>query len=213
MTNYQLQFNTQPSIQSQTQSQTIIAPQTELILYPEFLSTSESAEVQTQLHNEIHWRQDSIKVYGKVHKIPRLQTFQGEPGIRYQYSNLILETEPWHPLVLSLKKRIEQHCQHLFNSVLINRYRSGQDKMGWHSDDEPELGTNPVIASLSLGSDRRFLLKHRWDKQLAKIELNLGQGALLLMTEQTQHFWQHTVPSSKRVQEERINLTFRYVFP
>ncbi|SIS79868.1 alpha-ketoglutarate-dependent dioxygenase AlkB family protein [Neptunomonas antarctica] len=213
MTDNQFQLSTQPGIQSKTQSQTITAPQTELILYPEFLCASESLAIQSQLSAEIHWRQDSIQVYGKTHQIPRLQSFQGEPGIRYQYSNLVLETKLWHPLVLSLKTRIEQHCQHLFNSVLINRYRNGQDKMGWHSDDEPELGTNPVIASLSFGTERRFILRHRWDKQRPKIELNLGQGTLLLMAGQTQHYWQHTVPSSRRVQEERINLTFRYVYP
>lgn len=191
---------------------TIDAPQAKLELYQKFLPCNESAQIQQCLNHEIAWRQDTIRIYGKSYPIPRLQAFQGEPDIHYQYSNLTLTTTTWHPTILSIKNRIEQLCQHSFNCVLINRYRDGKDKMGWHSDNEPELGKNPVIASLSLGAERRFILKHRYNTQLGKIEFCLGAGALLIMSGETQHFWQHTVPSSNRIHDERINLTFRNVF-
>ncbi len=176
-----------------------------------FIAPKEGADLLDTLIQTLNWRQDIVSVFGKEHPIPRLQCFQGEPSLHYRYSNLLLTTEPWHPLIFQLKQRIEAVSGAMFNAVLINYYRDGADRMGWHSDDEPELGKNPCIASLSLGCKRRFLLKHRMNKQL-KLTYELGDGSLFIMAGQTQHFWQHSVPASKRIHTPRINLTFRYIY-
>lgn len=133
----------------------------------------------------------------------------GDPHCSYKYSGVLFEPEPWHPLVKQLTDRVNQLCQTGFNSVLLNWYADGQQHMGWHSDDEPELGDNPQIASLSLGQQRFFDLKH---KSLGtQIKLELGHGALLLMAGQCQAFWQHRVPKMASATEGRINLTFREI--
>ena len=111
----------------------------------------------------------------------------------------------------SIKNKIEKVSGSKFNSVLLNYYRDGKDSMGWHSDDEPELGKNPVIASLSFGQKRVFHLRHRFDKEIPKVKLNLDHGSLLIMAGETQHFWQHQIPKTARKIEGRINLTFRWI--
>jgi len=132
----------------------------------------------------------------------------GDDGADYRYSGLQLRPAPWHPAVRELKGKVEAVCGKRFNSVLLNLYRDGQDAMGWHSDDEPELGTAPWIASYSLGSGRRFCLRSR-DGQKRRHELTLEHDQLLLMSPQVQHGWQHSLPRSRRVHDWRINLTFR----
>ncbi|WP_432470645.1 alpha-ketoglutarate-dependent dioxygenase AlkB family protein [Amphritea sp. HPY] len=181
----------------------------ELILIPDFLPEQESDSLYQQLQQEIHWRQDDIFLFGRQVKIPRMQAFQGEPGIQYRYSGLSMKTEPWHPRVLAIKQRLENLSGSHFNSVLLNYYRNGRDSMGWHSDDEPELGSNPVIASLSLGDTRRFLLRHRYDKSIPQQELLLNNGSVLIMAGKLQHNWQHSVPKTAKAMQGRINLTFR----
>jgi len=185
--------------------------QADLLLFPDFLTAHKADHYLEALIHTIAWQQDIIRVYGKQHPIPRLQHFQGDPGIRYQYSDLILNSQPWHPHVLELRNQVQTLTGSLFNSVLLNQYRTGDDKMGWHSDDEPELGMNPVIASLTLGSQRKFMLKHKYDREQAKVELFLPHGSLLIMQGTTQHFWQHAVPATRRIFTTRINLTFRSV--
>ncbi|MCH8083059.1 MAG: alpha-ketoglutarate-dependent dioxygenase AlkB, partial [Myxococcales bacterium] len=119
---------------------------------------------------------------------------------------------PWLPVILELKTRVEAACNAPFNSVLLNLYRDGADSMGWHSDDEPELGERPVIASLSLGATRRFRLRHRRRKELEAVAIELENGSLLIMEGDTQRFWKHQVSKSKRVAEPRVNLTFRNIW-
>lgn len=177
----------------------------------DFLDAQSAYTLYKLLQEECSWQQDRIQLFGKQHKIPRLQTFQGEPGLEYRYSNLTLQTKPWHPEVAAIKREIEQCCSSRFNAVLMNLYRDGQDSMGWHSDDEPELGQNPVIASLSLGGERRFLLRHRTDKTIAKHEAILTSGSLLIMAGSTQHYWQHSIPRTAKAVSSRINLTFRQI--
>lgn len=181
----------------------------ELSLLPDFLSVEESNSLYQQLQQEINWRQDEIFLFGRKVKIPRMQAFQGEPGIQYRYSGLSMKTEPWHPRALAIKQRLESLSGSHFNSVLLNYYRNGRDSMGWHSDDEPELGSNPVIASLSLGDTRRFLLRHRFDKTIPQQALLLNNGSVLIMAGKLQHNWQHSVPKTARTVQGRINLTFR----
>jgi len=187
-------------------------PQGELLLTPDFIPADKASQLFQTLQTALNWHQAEIRMFGRMVSIPRLQCFQGEPGIRYRYSGLTLQTEPWHPLIQQLKLRVESIANQSFNSVLINYYRDGKDSMGWHSDDEPELGKNPVIASISLGQPRRFLLRHRSDKTIPQQELLLNSGSLLIMAGQLQHNWHHSVPKTSRPLEGRINLTFRHTF-
>jgi alkylated DNA repair dioxygenase AlkB len=193
------------------QPEHITGPDAELVLYRQFIAPADSARLLRVLSEEIHWRQDCIRLFGREHAIPRLQQFQGEAGLHYRYSGLLLEAEPWHPLVEQLRQQIARVEPRAFNCVLLNLYRSGSDSMGWHSDDEPELGPNPVIASLSLGHPRRFLLRHRQAPEQPKIELTLDDGSLLLMRGSTQHHWQHALPLTRRACAPRLNLTFRRI--
>ncbi len=183
----------------------------ELLYLPAFLPSSDASQLLQQLSNEVSWRQEQITLYGKTHNIPRLQAFQGEPGLHYRYSRLNLTSTTWHPAITSLLPRLEQQCASQFNCALLNLYRDGNDAMGWHSDDEPELGQNPVIASLSLGQSRRFLLRHKQHPQQKKIELTLHHGDLLVMSGNTQHNWQHSCPRTRKALNPRINLTFRQI--
>ena len=175
-----------------------------------FLQATEADQLLKALSEEIHWQQDRIQLFGKEHPIPRLQCFQGDPGITYRYSNLCLDAAAWHPAIQHLREQLEMRGYGSFNAVLMNLYRDGLDSMGWHSDDEPELGENPVIASISLGEARRFLLRRK-DNHTAKQELVLEHGSLLLMSGELQHFWQHSVPRTQKPRQPRINLTFRQV--
>lgn len=191
-------------------SKTIDVQDGELVYDANFLSGMEADCLLHTLTEQVHWRQDRIRLFGKEHLIPRLQSFQGDPGISYLYSNLRLDAEPWHPALNQLKSRLVKPCGTTFNAVLLNLYRNGQDSMGWHSDDEPELGQNPIIASISLGEERRFLLRRKDDHSI-KHEIVLAHGSLLVMRGTLQHFWQHSVPRTQKPREPRINLTFRHV--
>jgi len=184
----------------------------ELYFDKSFLNSEHSQNVYQQLLTEVDWRQDSIQMFGRRIAIPRLQAFQGEPGIQYRYSGLTLSTTTWHPVLLKIKQQLEQLSDHRFNSVLLNYYRTGKDSMGWHSDDEPELGQNPTIASLSLGNDRRFLLRHRFNKSIPQQELLLNSGSVLIMAGSLQHNWQHSLPKTAKAMQGRISLTFRHTY-
>ncbi|GGO83024.1 alkylated DNA repair protein [Marinobacterium nitratireducens] len=186
-------------------------PDAELLLYHDFIAADEQQLLLAQLSDEVDWRQDRIRLFGRECLIPRLQQFQGEPELSYRYSGLLLTASPWHPRVADLRRRLAQLEPTPFNCVLLNLYRDGDDSMGWHSDDEPELGTDPVIASLSLGAARDFVLRHRQDPTQAKLTLRLEPGSLLLMRGPTQHHWQHALPRRRRVSAPRINLTFRRI--
>ncbi len=179
---------------------------------PAFIPEREADPLLMQLQQEVSWRQEQIRLFGRLCQVPRLQAFQGDPGLRYRYSHLSLRTAPWHPALDRLRRRLEQITGQRFNCVLLNLYRDGQDSMGWHSDDEAELGPDPVIASLSLGVTRRFLLRRR-DDHRQKQELPLAHGSLLLMSGALQRHWQHSVPRSRPIQSARINLTFRNIVP
>lgn len=182
----------------------------QLLVWPDFLDPSSADLFMQQLSDEIAWRQDQIKLFGKTHLIPRLQAFQSEPGIQYRYSGLSLNGDNWHPALNELRNQMYDLCGHHFNACLLNLYRDGKDSMGWHADDEPELGLNPVIASISLGQTRRFLLRRK-DDHAQKHELKLTHGSLLIMAGSLQHHWQHSIPRSAPVQDARINLTFRQI--
>jgi len=176
-----------------------------------FLAIDEANQLMQSLQQEIPWRQDSIRIAGKETPIPRLQAWFGDEGMSYTYSGLTLEPTPWSDTLNAIKHRIEDYSDCHFNSLLANLYRDENDSVGWHADDEPELGENPTIASLSLGEPRDFVLKHRKHPE-QKIRLSLQNGDLLVMKGALQHHWLHQVPKSKTACGPRINLTFRRIF-
>jgi alkylated DNA repair dioxygenase AlkB len=188
-------------------------PGAELLLDAEFLSASEASVLLAQLSQEVAWEQRAIRIFGQQIPQPRLTTWYGDPDAQYTYSGLTWEPRPWTPLLLALRQRVEAAAGSTFNSVLLNLYRNGQDSMGWHADDEPELGPAPTIASLSLGATRRFRLRPRAGLAHLPLGLDLTSGSLLLMRGPTQQHWQHALPKTARVLGPRLNLTFRLVTP
>lgn len=182
----------------------------ELSLDEGFLTPEQADSVLSILLDELPWRHDEITVFAKTHLMPRLHCYQTQTEQSLTYSNLTLPPQPYHPKVLQLKKYLEALTGLEFNAVLINLYRDGLDKMGWHADDEPEYGVEPNIASISLGAKRAFKLKHN-NKAAGDITLELGHGSLLLMAGSLQQHWQHSLPQRKNITQVRINLTFRYL--
>jgi alkylated DNA repair dioxygenase AlkB len=189
--------------------QHFVLPQAELLFWPRWLLPGQADRCYQQLAEQLNWQQPAIKIFGKAVLIPRQQVWMGDPHCSYKYSGVVFEPEPWHPLVRQITERVNEVCQSRFNCVLLNWYADGQQHMGWHSDDEPELGNSPQIASLSLGQQRFFDLKH---KNLGtQLKLALGHGSLLLMAGQCQQYWQHRVPKMAAATAGRINLTFREI--
>jgi alkylated DNA repair dioxygenase AlkB len=182
----------------------------EVSLSRDAFAAPEARELFRKLREEIAWRQEEVLIFGHRHPVPRLVAWHGDPGARYTYSGTRHEPLPWTATL----ERIRGHVQALigceFNAVLLNLYRDGRDGMGWHADDEAELGPNPVIASVSLGAARRFCLRHRRQRAL-RVDLSLPHGSLLLMAGATQQHWVHSVPKTAAPVGERINLTFRRV--
>lgn len=181
------------------------------MLYPTFLARSEADAVFRSLHDRAEWKQEKIRMYGKEIDIPRLTAWYGDPGMTYTYSGIRGDSTPWLPELLEIKNRIEHLAHATFNSVLLNLYRKGADGVAWHSDDEPELGKEPVIASVSLGQERVFHMKHKKDSRLKKQIILLPHGSLLLMRGPTQQNWVHQIPKSKKPLGPRINLTYRLI--
>ncbi|MGU7778816.1 alpha-ketoglutarate-dependent dioxygenase AlkB family protein [Burkholderia sp. PU8-34] len=178
--------------------------------FPDWLPPGQADRVLAALTGEVAWRQDAIRTPRGRIPLPRLTAWQGDPDAVYVYSGIRNEPAPWTPAVLELKRAAEAACGVRFNSVLLNRYRNGQDGMGWHADNEAALGDTPVIASVSLGAMRVFDLRHRATGVTHAYRLT--HGSLLVMRGRTQAEWQHRVPKAPAVQGERINLTFRYVY-
>lgn len=176
-----------------------------------FYSKSLSKEYRNILLAEILWRQETITISGRKHLQPRLTAWYGDPGCRYSYSGIALDPNAWTPTLRQIKQDIEAATGHCFNSVLLNLYRDERDSMGWHSDAEAELGSSPVIASLSLGETRTFKLKHKIKKEQKQISLELTDGSLLVMAGSTQKFWLHSVDKERKTKDARINLTFRNI--
>ena len=182
----------------------------EVDLIPSFFTTEESDRLMQSLKSSVEWRQEPILIYGKKVMQPRLTAWYGDANASYRYSGIEMKPLPWFPDLALIRDRIRQQTGFEFNSVLLNQYRDGKDSMGWHRDNEPELGKNPVIASVSFGSSRRFLFrKYREHEQ--KMEITLGHGSLLIMKGETQTYWEHSIPKMLKVSEPRINLTFRWV--
>ncbi|MBI2380593.1 MAG: alpha-ketoglutarate-dependent dioxygenase AlkB [Gammaproteobacteria bacterium] len=179
--------------------------------WPRFLALPEQAGLYERLAGSLAWEQEELVIAGRAVRVPRLVAWYGEPEAQYRYSGTDHPPLPWTPELAELRRRLEAATGHVYNSVLANWYRDGQDSMGWHADKEPELGRDPAIASLSLGAKRRFLLEHVRTGQ--RLELELGEGDLLLMAGACQHHWRHALPKTRKPCGPRINLTFRLIHP
>jgi alkylated DNA repair dioxygenase AlkB len=189
-------------------------PPTELLPYDHSVIIHRGAitparEMAEALHKGLPWRSQQIMMFGRLVDEPRLSSWHGDPGTEYRYSGITLQPQPWTKELDLIKEICEEKSGAKFNSVLANLYRNGRDSMGWHSDDEPELGPEPVIASVSLGATRRFDLRHRTTKET--VQVLLGPGDLLVMSKSSQRSWMHQIAKTSKVSDPRINLTYRWI--
>ncbi|TAA28747.1 alpha-ketoglutarate-dependent dioxygenase AlkB family protein [Pseudoxanthomonas winnipegensis] len=183
-----------------------------LALHTHWLAPEDAQALQQQLTETLPWSIHRIRLFGRWVDSPRLSCWIGDPQAVYRYSGQTFAPHPWTQALAALRDRLREELGVPFNSVLANLYRDGRDAMGWHSDDEPELGTEPVIASLSLGAARRFVLRRR-DDHAVKQTLVLEPGSLLVMRGACQRDWQHALPRTARPVGPRLNLTFRHLQP
>lgn len=190
---------------------TVSAPDSKIRMMREFFSPPRAATLLADLLETVPWRQDRIRSHGKEHTLPRLQQFYGDAGLTYSWSGVHLDTLPWSSVLAPVRRLVEIACGATFNTALVNYYRDGDDTIGWHSDDEPELGENPTIASISVGAEREFLMRHR--SRDDKLKIPLPSGSLLVMSGATQKFWAHSIPRRKGISDPRINVTFRSLKP
>lgn len=188
----------------------VISQLGEVDYYDKFIKDAAANKLFNTLKDTIDWLQFPITIFGKTYLQPRLIAFEGDPNIHYTYSKTRLKANKWSPEILQIKQACEQQTKNLYNCVLINYYRDGNDSMGWHSDDEKELGKYPSIASVSIGAERLIHFRLR-NKHQDKTKILLKNGSLLHMLGPTQENWQHQIAKSKRVRTGRINLTFRFI--
>ena len=175
----------------------------------DFLDPNDATYFYETILSAVPWSQDRLTLFGKTHLAPRMSCWMADASLSYGYSNMTMQPTPWLAELRKLAHLVSTQAQVEFNSVLINHYRDGQDSNGWHADNEPELGPDPIVASLSLGGTRDFRLKHNATKQTHTIALS--HGSLLIMSSGMQTHWQHSVPKRAHA-ESRINLTFRYIY-
>ena len=176
-----------------------------------FFNLDESHLYMRKLTQSVFWRREKIKMWGKEIVTKRRIAWYADDGKSYTYSGSTFFPSRWNDVLLQLKEKVENYSEIKFNSVLLNEYPNGEVGMGWHSDDEKELGTDPIIASLSFGANRDFIFKHKTDRSIENVKLHLRSGSLLLMLGSTQHYWKHSLPKRLKVKEPRINLTFRNI--
>ena len=187
----------------------LVSQDGELYYLAGFLAASVALHYLERLSAELDWQQEVATIVGRRVPIPRLVCWYGDEGSVYQYSGLTHYPQAWTETLLGLRQSVESASGHRFNSVLGNLYRDGQDSMGWHADQEKVLGSNPFIASLSLGAERLFKIRH--NKTGETVAINLASGSLLLMGGPLQHHWRHCVPKTQQAKPARINLTFRKI--
>ncbi|XHH29129.1 alpha-ketoglutarate-dependent dioxygenase AlkB [Xanthomonas euroxanthea] len=188
----------------------VALPHAEIAWCRGWLPRAQADALLQALLTQVQWEVHRIRMFGRTVDSPRLSSWIGDADASYRYSGTQFAPQPWLEVLQPLRARLQAETGAPFNSVLANRYRRGNDAMGWHSDDEPELGAQPLIASLSLGATRRFAFRHRDDAAL-KQALELGHGDLLLMGGDTQRHYKHALPRTAKPVGERINLTFRQI--
>jgi len=180
----------------------------DLLLFEDVIPPDKSADTLTQLITNVDWQKETLFLFGRHIKVPRLTAWYGDEA--YTYSGVRHEPKNWVPILNALRNLVQNKTNKPFNSVLLNHYRSGSDSMSWHSDNEPELGLNPTIASLSFGGTRRFRFRNISDKKQT-LSIDLSDASLLVMAGPLQHNWQHALPKTKKTVAPRINLTFRHI--
>jgi alkylated DNA repair dioxygenase AlkB len=185
-------------------------PDAEFIYYPNFISTEKADLLFETLLSEIPWQHDEITIFGKKIAQPRLTSLYGNDGKSYGYSNIIMQPHPFNSTLMFIKEEIENKVKEHFTTVLLNLYRNEKDSNGWHADNEKELGRDPVIASLSLGEERIFQIKHNRNKEV-KQSITLQHGSLLVMKNGAQIHYKHQIPKASKPKKPRINLTFRKI--
>jgi alkylated DNA repair dioxygenase AlkB len=170
-----------------------------------FLTVGAADALFAELRAATPWQREA----GRGRPFPRLTAWYADPGLTYSYSGVTHRALAWTPTLQEIRRRVEEASGAPFNSLLLNLYRDGRDSIGFHSDDEPELGVNPVIASVSLGAVRQFVLKHKKSKE--RLAFRLAHGSLMVMGGACQHHWIHGIPKTAEEVCERINLTFRQI--
>ena len=189
----------------------LLKKQGEVYYFPNFLKVSEADKYLAQLTQDVPWKQEPIKIFGKLILQPRLIAWYGDPEAAYKYSGHQLTPLPWPTFLKKLKSKVETFSEASFNGALLNLYRDQNDSMGWHRDNEKELGKEPFIASLSFGEKRKFKLQNIHDKDL-KLSIELEHGSLLIMKGKTQQFWKHSIPKQSKPVAARVNITLRRIF-
>jgi alkylated DNA repair dioxygenase AlkB len=179
--------------------------------FPQFFDLVQSDSYAAMLSEKLHWQSDTVKIFGKTIETKRQMAWYGSEHFDYRYSGISHIARLWESTLQEIRDRIHKDTGYDFNSCLANKYASGEESMGWHSDDEPVMDSKYPIASVSLGASRRFLLRHKMSGE--KEEILLTNGSLLLMMPPTQQFWQHSLPKMTTVKTQRINLTFRNFIP
>ncbi|GAA5523532.1 hypothetical protein Maes01_00077 [Microbulbifer aestuariivivens] len=178
------------------------------VLVPDWLTPGKAETLMAHCLDTLEWDQPSVRLFGRQYPIPRRHAFIGDAGVRYRWSGLEQHPQPWTAPLKDVRDRLFE-AGFAFNSILINHYRSGADGMGWHADNERELGDSPVVATISLGQPRRLSFRVR--QGAGREVLELPSGSLLLTSGAVQHHWQHQVAKSRRPLAGRISLTFRYI--
>lgn len=186
-------------------------PDADVSLQEDFFEQEESSALFRALREEVPWKEVEISIWGKRVMQPRLIAWFGDADATYKYSGTRFIPLPWTKTLSDMRSRVESEVGAHFNSVLLNLYRGENDSMGWHSDDERELGDRPTIASISLGGTRDFLLRHKVREDVSQVKLPLTSGSLLVMAGETQKFWAHSIQKQRAKLGERINLTFRLI--
>ena len=209
-------LDTKPSILKKNyfeffNTKNILPQDGETYWFDSFFNELESNRFFQTLIDEIPWKQSPIIIFGKSVMQPRLTAWFGDSQKEYRYSGITLQPEPWTPTLLEIKQRIESVAQVTFNGALLNLYRDEKDSMGWHRDNEKELGIEPTIGSVSFGASRKFQFKHIHDKTMRK-SIELTHGSFLLMRGKTQQYWLHCIPKETKVHLPRINITFRVIY-
>jgi alkylated DNA repair dioxygenase AlkB len=182
----------------------------EVYYYPDLFSTRESDDFLNSLLKNINWKQEPIKIFGKTVMQPRLTAWFADEGQSYSYSGTTMQASDWTKDLLKIKAQVEETAFVKFNSALLNLYRNGNDSVGWHRDNEKELGDEPIIGSVSFGATRTFQLRDYKTKNHL-ISLELKHGSLVLMRGQTQTVWEHRIPKTTKVTSPRVNITFRII--
>lgn len=182
-----------------------------VFLYSDFFSKEKSERFYSELKTYVPWKQEPIRIFGKEVMQPRLTAWYADEGKTYTYSGITMNGLSWTKALLEIKETVESFCGLNFNSALLNYYRDGNDSMGWHRDNEKELGEDPAIASVSFGASRTLKFRNYTNKK-DQISLELHHGSLLTMLGETNHLWEHALPKTKKIHSGRINITFRFVY-